>query len=51
MIINKETMEHGAFRFIEALFRLPEIEKVAVKDVMLRSPNDYDNIKKWLMLC
>ena len=51
MIINKETMEHGALRFIETLFSLPEIEKVAIKDVIIQSPNDYDNIKKGLALC
>lgn len=51
MIINKETMEHGALRFIETLFSLPEVEKVAIKDVIIQSPNDYDNIKKGLMLC
>jgi hypothetical protein len=51
MIINKETMEQGAIRFIEKLFSLPEIEKVAIKDVIIQAPNDYDNIKKGLELC
>lgn len=51
MIINKETMEHGALRFIETLFSLPEVEKVAIKDVIIQSPNDYGNIKKGLTLC
>lgn len=51
MIINKETIEQGALRFIKTLFSLPEIEKVAIKDVMIQSPDDYDNIKKGLALC
>lgn len=51
MIINKETMEQGALSFIKTLFRLPEIEKVAIKDVIIQSPEDWDNIKKGLALC
>ena len=51
MIINKETMEHGAIRFIKTLFSLPEIEKVAIKDIIIQSPDDYDNINKGLALC
>lgn len=51
MIINKETIEQNTLRFIETLFSLPEIEKVAIKDVIIISPDDYNNIKKGLELC
>lgn len=51
MLINKETMEEGAISFLNTLFSLPEIEKVAIKDVMIHSPKDYENIKKGLTLC
>ena len=51
MIINKDTMEHSTLNFLNTLFRLPEIEKVAIKDVVIQSPNDYDNIKKGIDLC
>ncbi len=51
MTISQETMEQGAIKFIKTLFRLPEIERVAIKDVFIQSPDDYDNIRKGLALC
>lgn len=51
MIINKDTMEQEALSFIKTLFSLPEIEKIAIKDVVIQSPDDYYNIKKGLTLC
>jgi hypothetical protein len=51
MIINNETMEQGALSFIKTLFSLPEIEKVAIKDVIIQSPKDFDNIKQGITQC
>lgn len=51
MLINKETMEQDTLSFLQTLFRLPEIERVAIKDVIIQSPTDYDSIRKGLSLC
>lgn len=51
MLINKETMEQGALSFLKTLFSLPEIEKVAIKNVIIHSIKDDVNIKKGLELC
>lgn len=50
MIINKKTMELGAIEFLNILFQLPEIEKVAIKDTIITSISD-KNIKKALDEC
>jgi hypothetical protein len=51
MLINKETMKQGAFSFLETLFRLPEIEKVSIKDIIIHAADDYDSINEGLALC
>ncbi len=51
MIINEETMKQGALKFIQTLFGLSEVYKVAIKDIVISSPEDMENIEKGLALC
>lgn len=51
MIINKQTIEEETRGFLKILFSLPEIEKVAIKEVVISSPQDDEHIHKGLDLC
>ncbi len=51
MSMNKEIMEQNAKNFLSTLFSLPEIEKVAIKDIVISSGSDTDSIRKGLSLC
>lgn len=44
-------MEKEAKKFLETLFTLPEIEKIAIKDIVIQSPQDEENIQKGLEIC
>lgn len=46
MLINKETMRCGLIRFLENLFSLPEVEKIQIKGVEIKSVFDSENIEK-----
>lgn len=51
MIINKQTMAEEARNFLKVLFSLPEVEKVAIKEVVISSIEDEEHINEGLELC
>lgn len=51
MMINRKMMERETINFLEILFSLEEIEKVALKEVNISSPKDAENIKSGLDEC
>lgn len=51
MQINRQTMEKEAKIFLDTLFSLPEIAKIAIKDIVIQSPRDEVNIEKGLDIC
>jgi hypothetical protein len=51
MYINKDIMAQQARNFLKVLFMLPEVEKVAIKDVVISSMEDGENIRQGLDLC
>lgn len=50
-MINRKMMERETINFLEKLFSLDEIEKVALKEVNISSPKDAENIKSGLDEC
>ncbi len=51
MEINRQTMEKEAKIFLKTLFSLPEIAKIAIKDIVIQSSQDEVNIQKGLDIC
>lgn len=51
MNINKDIMGMEARKLLSVLFTLPEVEKVAIKDVIITSMEDEENIIKGLDEC
>lgn len=51
MIINKQTIEVETREFLKVLFSLPEVEKVAIKEIVISGINDEEHIKQGLELC
>ncbi len=48
MVINRQTMETETKNMLKILFSLQEIEKVTIKDIIINSPEDMENLKKSL---
>lgn len=48
---HKTIMEEELTSLLHTLFQLPEVEKVAIKDIIISSVNDMDNITKGLEQC
>lgn len=51
MKINKETMAEETKAFLKTIFSLPEIEKVAIKDIIITSLEDEMHIQEGLDKC
>lgn len=51
MVINQKTIEQNTYEFLKILFALPEIKKVAIKDIVIASIDDSENINLGLSKC